>query len=236
MELQDVIDEMQNLGYEVDTRPYKLNVVGIRNSNISVPENYEDNIAYFYFDENGEVIGKVAEGTTTPSVQYLQNPLGDAAKSGGTAILVQGQYKDAYQIGLHRQKYEALTQKGTLKVIRDNDRNAILNYFGKTYDCSASNCGINIHHSTPSYASQDLIGPDSAGCQVFRFQEDFNEMMGLAKQSRIKYGNNFTYTLIDKREQLQNTRKKVVNYGVIGATLIGLSAYFYILYKKKIIK
>lgn len=30
--------------------------------------------------------------------------------------------------------------------------------------------------------------------------------------------------------------QKVVNYGIIGATLIGLSAYFYILYKKKIIK
>jgi hypothetical protein len=61
MELQDVIDEMQNLGYEVDTRPYKLNVVGIRNSNISVPENYEDHIAYFYFNENGEVLANVHE-------------------------------------------------------------------------------------------------------------------------------------------------------------------------------
>jgi hypothetical protein len=228
MELQDIIDEMQNLGYEVDTRPYKLNVVGIRNPNISQPENYEDNIAYFYFDENGELVGKIAEGTTTPSVYWLQNPL----SSEGTAIMKQGQYKDAYSIGLHKGKYEALVQTKPVTIIRDADRNEILNYFAKTND---GLYGINIHRSTPSFASEDKIGQDSAGCQVFRIKDDFDEMMRLAKQSKIKYGNTFTYTLIDEREQLQNSRKKVVNYGIIGATLIGLSAYFYFLYKKKII-
>ena len=235
MELQDVIEEMQSLGYKIDTRPNALNVVGIRDASIAVPENYSDNIAYFWFDDNGDLQGKLAEATTTPGVQYLKNPLGDAANKGGTAILVQGQYKDAYHIGLHRQKYEALTQKGTLKVIRDDDRNSILDYFGKTYDCSAANCGINIHHSTASYASQDTIGPDSAGCQVFRWIDDFNDMMAKARIHRGLYGNNFTYTLIDEREQLQRQRKKEINYGVIGLVLIGLTSYMYFLYKKGVI-
>lgn len=230
MELQQVLDEMQSLGYAVDKRPYKLNVVGIRDDSVAVPENYSDNIAFFYWDNNGNVQGKVAEATTTPSVQYLQNPI--AGSSGGTAILKQGQYTNAYALGIHRSKYEALVQVKPVTVIRDNDRNSILNYFA---DTTTGLYGINIHRSTAAYASQDKIGPDSAGCQVFRWVDDFNSMMSLARQSRDRYGNSFTYTLIDQREQLQNQRKKEVNYTIIGGVLIGLTAYAYFLYKKGII-
>lgn len=230
MELQQVLDEMQSLGYEVDKRPYKLNLVGIRDASVAVPENYSDNIAFFYWDNNGNVQGKVAEATTTPSVQYLQNPI--SGSSGGTAILKQGQYINTYALGLHRGKYEALIQVKPVTVIRDNDRNSVLNYFAST---TTGLYGINIHRSTASYASQDKIGPDSAGCQVFRFVDDFNSMMALARQSRDRYGNSFTYTLIDQREQLQNQRKKEVNYTIIGGVLIGLTAYAYFLYKKGII-
>ena len=231
MNLQDVIDEMQRLGFDVDTRPNALNVVGIRDASVAVPENYSDNIAYFWYDNNGDLQGKIAEATTTPSVQYLKNPI--EGSSGGTAIMKQGQYKNAYQIGLHRGKYEALIQTGgPVTVIRDSDRNGILNYFGNV---TSGYYGINIHRSTASYASQDLIGPDSAGCQVFRWVDDFNDMMDKARKSRDLYGNNFTYTLIDEREQLQNQRKKGVNYAVVGGVLIGLSIYAYVLYKKGII-
>jgi len=230
MELQDVIYEMQSLGYEIDTRPNALNVVGIRDASIGIPENYSDNIAFFYYDNNGNLQGKIAEATTTPGVQYLNNPI--AGSSGGTAILKQGQYKNTYQIGIHRGKYEALVQAKPVTVIRDNDRNSILNYFANT---TTGLYGINIHRSTASYASQDKIGPDSAGCQVFRWRDDFNEMMNKAKISRDLYGNQFTYTLIDQREQIQNSRKKGINYAIVGGVLIGLSIYGYILYKKRII-
>ena len=227
--LQNVVDEMNSLGYEVDKRPYKLNVVGIRDMGISEPNNYSDHIAYFYYDDNGNLQGKVAEGTTTPSVLYLQTPFENAGATGGTAILKQGQYKDTYSIGLHSNKYQALVQTKPVTVIRDNDRNSILNYFGKT---TTGLYGINIHRSTASYASQDEIGPDSAGCQVFRFRPDFEEMMNLAAQSRDRYGNKFTYTLIDQREKLQ----KRANYAVIGGIVLALTGYFYFLYKKKLIK
>jgi hypothetical protein len=231
-DLQDIVDEMQSLGYDVDTRPNALNVVGIRDASVAVPENYSDNIAYFWYDNNGNLQGKIAEATTTPSVQYLQNPI--AGSIGGTAIMKQGQYKNAYQIGLHRNKYEALVQTGgPVTVIRDSDRNSILNYFGNV---TSGYYGINIHRSTASYASQDKIGPDSAGCQVFRWIDDFNDMMAKARISKNLYGNQFTYTLIDKREQLQNERKKQVNYAVVGLVLIGLSAYGYLLYKKGVFK
>ena len=232
LQLQDVIDEMERLGFGVDTRPNALNVVGIRDASVAVPENYSDSIAYFWYDNNGNLQGNIAEATTTPGVQYLNNPLADAAASGGTAIMKQGQYINAYQIGLHRGKYEALVQARPVTVIRDNDRNSILNYFGET---STGLYGINIHRSTATYAAEDNIGPDSAGCQVFRWIDDFNDMMTRARRSKDLYGNKFTYTLIDQREQMQNARKKGINYAVIGGVLIGLSIYGYILYKKGII-
>jgi len=224
-DLENVIDEVKSLGYTIDTRPYKLNIVGIRNPNISKPENYEDNIAYFYYDDSGRLVGKVAEGTTTPSVYWLNAPMNKL----GTAILKQGQYVDTYGIGIHRGKYEALTQQRPVTVIRDNDRNSILNYFAQT---STGLYGINIHRSTPVYSDKDLIGEDSAGCQVFRFRQDFDQMMSFARKSRDLYGNKFTYTLIDQREQLQKARKKAINYGVIGIVLIGMTGYIYFLSKK----
>lgn len=225
MDLESVIEEVKSLGYSIDTRPFKLNVVGIRNPNITRPENYEDQLAYFYYDNNGRLVGKVAEGTTTPSVYWLNSPMNTL----GTAILKQGQYVDTYGIDFHRGKYEALTQKKPVTVIRDNDRNSILNYFAKT---TTGLYGINIHRSTAAWSDKDKIGQDSAGCQVFRFREDFDEMMRFARKSRDMYGNKFTYTLIDQREQLQNQRKKAINYGVIGLVLIGMTGYVYFLSKK----
>jgi len=225
MPLQDVVDLVESSGYTLDKRPEKLNIVGIRDASVAVPENYSDAIAYFYWDENGNLKGKVAEATTTPSVYYLENIFPGVTAS---AILKGGQYVDAYSLGLHNKLYEALVQTEPVTVIRDGDRNSILNYFGKT---TTGLYGINIHHSTASWASDDKIGKDSAGCQVFRFLPDFDDMIKLAKKSSAKYGNKFTYTLIDKRENLQ----KNINYALIGAVIIGVTAYVYYLKKNKIV-
>jgi len=226
--LQDVVNMVKASGYTLDTRPDKLNVVGIRDSSVAVPENYSDAIAYFYYDNNGNLQGKVAEATTTPSVYYLENLFEGAGSSGGSAIMKGGQYKDAYSLGLHRGKYEALIQMKPVTTIRDGDRNSIINYLAKT---TTGLYGINIHRSTAVWADKDKIGQDSAGCQVFRFRDDFDNMISLAKKSSLKYGNSFTYTLIDQREKLQ----KNVNYAIIGGILIGLGAYIYYLKKKRII-
>jgi hypothetical protein len=55
--------------------------------------------------------------------------------------------------------------------------------------------------------------------------------MSLARISRDKYGNKFTYTLIDNRDVI----KKVRNFSIVGVVLVGLGAYMYFLYKKGII-
>lgn len=221
MTLNDVIEEAAREGYKMDTRPMKLNLIGIRNPSNTSPETFEDHIAYFYYDNNGYAIGNVAKGTTSPSVYFLNNPMNSA----GTAILKQGQYINSHKIGLHRGKYEALVQQNPVTVIRDDDRNSYLDFFA---DTQTGLYGINIHRATIGKNNIAVIDKDSAGCQTFQNIDDFNQMMAMARKSRDLYGNNFTYTLIDMKQ----VYKKRVNYAVVGVIIIALTIYVYKISKK----
>jgi len=220
--LQSIIKTAQSKGYTIDKRPFALNIIGVRNSNPTDQKSFDDEIAYFYYDPNGNPVGKVAPATTDPSVFYLENPLAQ----NGTGILKAGEYRDTWSIGLHKGKYEALVQ--TIKpvtTIRDNDRNAVINYLAPTV---SGFFGINIHKASSGKGDIRIIDKDSAGCQVFRDEQDFDQMMNYAKNSRTKYGNTFSYILIDRRDTL-----KLVNTTAIGLLLIGVGYYYYLKNKGK---
>lgn len=219
--LSNIILQAKSQGYFFDDRPYKLNIIGVRNPYNTSPLRFEDEIAYFYYDENGNLVGNVSKATTSPSVYFLQNPI----NSKGSGILKQGQYEDAYSIGLHRGLYEALVQSKPVTVIRDADRNSIINLLAPT---QTGLFGINIHRATANKNDSNIIGTDSAGCQTFKDINDFDEMMRLARKSRDLYGNKFTYTLIDQK----NT---YTNYAVVGTIIIGISLYILYLRNKKIL-
>lgn len=216
--LTDIIKSAERLGYTIDKRPNKLNIIGVRNSKATSQDKFDDLLAYFTYDNKGKLVGRVVSGTTDPSTSFLKNPI----NLKGAAILKSGQYKDAYQLGLHRNKYEALVQRKPVTVIRDDDRNALINYLAPT---QTGLYGINIHKSTKGKNNEDIIGLDSAGCQVFRNIRDFEDMMQLARISKNKYGNNFTYTLLDDRDLL-----KFANTGILiaGVGFVALSIYLFI--------
>lgn len=218
MTLNDIVKTLEKRGYIVYKEPYRLNLVGIRSPQVT-SEYFDDKIAYFYYDNNGMLIGKICPATTDPSVYYLQdNPMNPK----GTAILKSGQYVDCYEIGRHKGKYQALVQSKPVIVIRDSDRNNLLNFFAET---QTGNFGINIHKSSSGKKDQLEIGLDSAGCQVFQKPEDFLEMMRAAFASKSRYGNRFTYTLIDERD----IYKKLRNLSLLGLglVLVGLGGYLY---------
>jgi hypothetical protein len=125
----------------------------------------------------------------------------------GTAILKEGQYKDAYQIGLHKGKYYALVQRKPVTVIRDYDRNAILDFNNGRLDTGMF--GINIHRASINGTTK-TVDIHSAGCQVFSNVNDFNLLMQLAEKHRQLYGNSFTYSLIDKRATIREQRKTLL--------------------------
>ena len=201
--------------YLLFTRPYELNIIGLRNRRRKANQ-FDDEMHVFYYLPNGHVKYHRLVATTDPGVFWLENPM----QGRGTAILKQGQYLNSYQIGLHKGKTPALVQARPVTVLIDNDRNKVLDFSSKTEETGLF--GINIH---PAFGKEPrkTVDKNSAGCQVVASDRDMDLLMALAKRHREMYGNEFTYTLIDFRQLRNETIKRVA----LGAGLIGtaLAAY-----------
>lgn len=216
-EINALVKSLNDLNYEVYTRPYELNIVGIRKDS-TTPNSFDDKLIVFFKDDKGNTQGKKYEITTDPGTYWLKNPM----NVDGTAILKEGQYVKAYGVGKHKGKYDALTQQKAVTAYRDYDRNAILDFNnGKE---TTGFYGINIHKAGTESASVDKW---SAGCQVFKREADFNEFMNLAKTQRDKYGNNFTYTLIDERAYNRRLKRYSAYTGLTVVAVISA----YVLYR-----
>lgn len=208
--IRTLLSILKSKGYVIYEKPYQLNIVGVR-SNSTAANEFDDLLYVFWKDDKGNWVGKYYTVTTDPGTFWLKNP----STKLGTAILAQGQYVDSWQIGKHKGKYEALVQAKPVKVIRDYDRNAVLDFNnGKIY---TGLYGINIHHAGADSKSVDNW---SAGCQVFSNLQDFNDFMELVRKSNKLYGNKFTYTLIDERAYNRATKKYLV-YALGGALILG---------------
>lgn len=178
----------QRKGYKFYAGHMNVNVFGIRS-----PErraNKFDDTLCVAFQNNAQNLCVSWPGTTDPGQHWLDNPLNYR----GTAILVPGQYP-VYAIDYHRGAYKALCQRrGPVKVYRDGNKDNILNYDPKTIQ--SGDFGINVHKSS----SSSFVGPNSAGCQVFKFSADFTAFMNLLFSSEKIYGNKFTYTLFETKD------------------------------------
>tara|TARA_R100000808_G_C2122899_1_gene133765 strand:+ start:22 stop:474 length:453 start_codon:yes stop_codon:yes gene_type:complete len=148
-----------------------------------------------YRTDKLEWVLDLCEATTDPGKIYLKNPINRK----GCAVLAPGQYRGAYKIGMHRNKYKALVQSnGPVKVYRDNNRDDVINYGEAEY---TGHFGINIHRRHPGL-KDDFVKGSSAGCQVFRYSNEFKHLMNLATVSADIYGNSFTYTLLEIKDFL----------------------------------
>lgn len=181
----------------LDKKGYKFFEVGVLNLNLigirkdkNVSNRFDDTFILAY---NGpEPIIKYFPCTTDPGRYYMQNGL-----EKGTAVLVPGQYRGAYKLGLHQGKYEALVQAKEVQVYRDANKDGKLDYVNPEWGFF----GINIHRSSPTGTSIQ-VDRWSAGCQVFANISDFNYLIAQVKRSleTKEYGNTFTYTLIEESD------------------------------------
>jgi len=184
--------QVKTKGYAwFESGDYNLNIVGIRNTSTKnkITNKFDDKLTLSYLID-GKPQFYEFDITTDPGMYYSKYLL----NKDGVAILVPGQYKATYQIGLHQGKYEALVQRKSVKVFRDNDKDN--EYDMKPEKIDEGLFGINIHRSNPKGESL-VIDKWSAGCQVFKRVKDFNIFMNICKQSSKVWGNSFTYTLIE---------------------------------------
>lgn len=215
--IRGLLSLMKSKGYQINDRPYQLNIVGVR-ADSNIPNKFDDKMYVFWNSENGWQ-GKYFTVTTDPGTYWLNNPM----QKEGTAILKQGQYINSHKIGLHQGKYKALTQQKPVTVIRDYDRNALLDFNNGKEDTGLF--GINIHRANAVGTTKN-IDKYSAGCQVFENADDFAKFLELAEKHNTMYGNNFTYTLVDERALNRAMKRKLV-YLLGGIGAITLGAYLY---------
>ncbi len=192
LQLHRVILVLKRKGYVVFENPkgHDLNIVGIRTKDME-SNRFNDwlTVSYIY-DQIWNFFAFPA--TTDPGTFYRQNP----ANVKGTAILKPGQYRGAYKIGRHK-TYKALQQQKPVTVYRDADRDKILDTTGIDEDTGMF--GINIHHAS-AYKPSMIVGKWSAGCQVLQDIDHFAFLMALCERAREKFGNSFTYTLLEEND------------------------------------
>jgi len=183
---------------------YNLNIVGVRAEN-SKSNDFDDSIVVFY-KENGKWTSKCYAATTDPGKPWLLSPM----DPNGTLILVPGQYLSAFAVGIHGRTwksggYTALEQVRPMRYVRDNNKDAVLD-FDLYRDRSqfsihgfTSNPKSNIHRASKNVIAR-FVETNSAGCQVIQRPGDFDEFIDLCQMSATIYGNSFTYTLLEERD------------------------------------
>jgi hypothetical protein len=115
---------MRGRNYVIYDKPYKLNIVGVRNAQ-SQPNKFDDSIFVFYKDDKNNWVEKEYPATTDAGTYYLLNPWSNL----GTAMLKEGQYVDSYKQGFHNGQYLAIVQDKPVTTYRDYDRDAIFDIF-----------------------------------------------------------------------------------------------------------
>lgn len=209
---------LKNSNWKVYEKPYQLNMVGFR-ANRTKANRFDDTFVVFFKNRYGFWEQIKYACTTDAGTFWLENPM----LSKGTAILQAGQYVDAYQLGHHRAKYKAFVQRGQVKIRRDYDRNATLDFLNG--EVLNGYYGINIHRATSNGTSK-RVDEYSAGCQVLANSNDFSELISFGERHENLYGNSFTYGLIDNRMQQRTILRRTTLFtGFCLAAYGGLKAY-----------
>lgn len=189
-ELSTIIKTMSALGHKVfdnDTKPYNLNLVGLRTAD-NTPNTFND-WEYVFWKYAGSWEIMKFRITTDPGLYYLKSPMSKL----GTAIVKPGQYPGLWAPGLHQGKYPALVQHGPVTVIRDANRDGVLDYNSGVEETGVF--GINNHRATEGGRSI-MVERWSAGCQVFQDYYEFEIFMRLISEAQKSWTPSFTYTLL----------------------------------------
>jgi hypothetical protein len=172
---------------------FNLNLIGVRNSDTgdTVTNAFDDTFFIAYRDAGKWKIHNYA-CTTDPGAHWQQAPM----NAGGTASLVPNQYRSTWRIDLHQGLYKALKQFKPVDTYRDKNKD--LKYTRHIEDITNGIYGINIHRASATGVS-NRVDKWSAGCQVIADSADFANLMHLAHVAEKKYGNSFTYTLLESK-------------------------------------
>lgn len=187
--LPPVLQQVLDHGYVVfNDGDYDLNIIGLRNVSNPIPNEFDDRLIVAY-TINGEWYTEQATITTDAGRYWLQK-----ADYKPCAVYKHPQQaRGAYKIGLHRGKI-GLRQIQKVQFWRDGDKDEHANYGGHVYK---DLIGLNIHRSSEREGGAKYVDRWSAGCQVFKYIDEFNRFIELCKLQELSLNyHTFTYTLL----------------------------------------
>jgi hypothetical protein len=193
----------QDKGYRWnESGQFAINIIGVR-SDTSESNKFDDFMIVAAKDKNYQWVVRVYPITTDPGKPWLLKPM----DPGGCAVMVPGQYIDAYMVGIHGRskpadrRYEALEQCGKIRYVRDNNRDSRIDreLYQDPKKIFSSIIKTNIHRAS-RWTIGRFIETYSAGCQVFQKYADFEEFMKICKLAMPYNRNRFTYTLLEERD------------------------------------
>lgn len=123
--------------------------------------------------------------TADPGSYWLKNLMNE----GGTAIIAEGFYQSAYQLGCHYNT-KALVQVRPVRCYRDKDKDSIIECDPKTI--TQGLYGINIHRHFQGIADAQVVYNSSAGCMVFQRDRDWLACMDICESALDYFGNSFS--------------------------------------------
>lgn len=175
---------------------YNLNIFSIRNTEDKDSNNFNDVLCVCYKVKDKWILDKF-DCTTDPGYTSRESPVNNK----GCAILVPGQYRGCWHVGLHHGKYKALVQYKPVKVYRDNNKDKKLDFDEKSIETGMF--GINIHRATANKGGKSInVDNWSAGCTVIASKDDFDKFMKLVDEASKRYGDVFSYTLFKEDQVL----------------------------------
>ena len=193
-ELPTILKRVADHGHAIFTRgAFNLNIIGVRSPE-TIANKFDDQLHLVYRDDFGSFIDLAFRCTTDPGLYWLEHPI----RRDGTAILKAGQYRGAYRIAKHRGIYPALCQRKPVTVWRDRDKNETLDHVPGTEITGLY--GINIHNA--GKGTKTAVSKWSAGCTVLADLHDWAIFMAVVNRSAERYGDTFTYTLIEDKSHV----------------------------------
>lgn len=206
---QKIIDAMTKKGYEVQSKPYYLNIVGIRYQyeGQDYSNQFKDRMWAIWKNDNGQWESKSWPISTIPGLfmkAKAKLKMKDWCKTNrpkGLGILVPAQYKNIYKFYESELPEEQTKMKarptfrsiGTQLAYRDKNWNSDKITFNNKDNPEKGNHGMFIHRGYPGGSS---VNNWSEGCQVFSKDSDFKQLCKLARVHISKNGNLFNYTLM----------------------------------------
>jgi len=192
-----IIETMKKKGYKILTRPYEMNIVGIRRQyeGMNYSNKFVDSM-YLIFKTDDSDKWEIKQYPCSTIPGYYPGSKAYLIKEfGGVGILKPAQYLNTYAIGVYsaKQPAPAMVTLGTQKAYRDKTTGPKITYSSE----NEGYFGMFVHRGYPGGVSVDSW---SAGCQVFSKEAHLMDFFKYCNMHKDKYKNVFNYTLMEERD------------------------------------